>query len=298
MNDPNDGPVVKKRKPWLAALLSWLVPGLGQLYNGQWAKAVAFAAAGQVIIFVSGMWLLSSVAGMVAIPFIDFFLILAAAIEALVSAYRSKDFTARWFNRVGWYAAFVALVVVMFAVNRGVTVTIGVENYQVPAESMKPTIVSGDRIAVTKRIANEIRRNELLVFRSPYDDKTLVKRCVAGGLDTVEVRHKMLIVNGQPADEPFVQHSDDSEYQPPGAAIDRTQFQQHWEQGKLDQTFWVRDNFGPVVVPPGHLFMLGDNRDNSYDSRFWGPVDRTAVIGKPLYIYFSNDIKRIGMTLR
>jgi signal peptidase I len=92
---------------------------------------------------------------------------------------------------------------------------------------------------------------------------------VAG--DTVELRRKTLYVNGVPREESYIQNLD-------------TNVHSH-SQGP-------RDNMGPIVVPEGHIFMLGDNRDNSHDSRFWGPLPTSSVRGKAMFIYFSIDTTR------
>jgi signal peptidase I len=294
MNDP----VIKKRKPVLAALLSLLAPGLGQLYNGQWSKTLIAVIAAEILIAVNNYLLVATYPGLLTTYCLNAVFNIAFAVEAYRSAKKATEFVPRSFNRVGFYALFVVLAGALSLANSKISMIVGHEMYQVPMVSMAPTIQEGDRIMVGKRLTIHIDHNDLLVFRSPYDGKTLIKRCVALGNDTVEIRHKALWVNGKQVVEKYVKHDDNTEYPLPTAVIDRMQFQQYWEQGKLDQTNWVRDNFGPVVVPAGYLFTLGDNRDNSFDSRFWGPLDQSAVIGKPLYIYFSKDHKRIGATLR
>jgi len=177
------------------------------------------------------------------------------------------------------------------------------EAYEVPTESMVGTILPGDRlmadkfsygvnIPFTDKLVLRMTRprpGQIVVFKGPYDGKTLVKRCVAGPGDVVEVRHKRLFVNGRERDEPYVRHTDGAEYAAPGAVIDPAALQRYWEQGRLDQAHWVRDNFGPVTVPRDCYFMMGDNRDNSFDSRFWGPLPGTLVRGRPWVIFWSYD---------
>ncbi|MRR09113.1 signal peptidase I [bacterium] len=298
MNDPNDGPVVKKRKPWLAVLLSLLAPGLGQLYNGQWLKALIAAVATMLLLFGGGVLLLGSFAGLLVLLGAIVAWRIAVIADAFVMA-RMRDACApKWYNALIVYMAFFMACSIGGVAARWSLIVTHYEMYRVPSETMSPTIMSGDGIVVGKRSVRDIYRNELLVFRSPYDRKALVKRCVAVAGDTVEIRHKQLWVNGENAEGNFAHHTDQQEASMPLDVLLSCPPQIAWERGSFRRDLWRRDNFGPVVVPDGHLFMLGDNRDNSYDSRFWGPVDRTAVIGKPLYIYFSNDIKRIGMTLR
>jgi signal peptidase I len=124
-----------------------------------------------------------------------------------------------------------------------------------------------------------------------YTPLALVKRCVAVAGDTVEYRDKKLYVNGDLQDEPYVVHADGRilpGFEPaPGMA----EFQQAWEERRFFRTELsprVRDRFGPVVVPPGCIFVMGDNRDNSEDARFFGPLELRHVRGKPLVPYMST----------
>lgn len=122
-----------------------------------------------------------------------------------------------------------------------------------------------------------------------YIPNNFVKRCVAVAGDTVEYRHKLLYVNGRRQPEPYVVHGDARRL--PGLSPRPDNFQLAWEEGRFYRTRmspFVRDDFGPVVIPPGHLFMMGDNRDDSEDSRFWGPLPVEYVRGKPLVLYFSS----------
>lgn len=134
-----------------------------------------------------------------------------------------------------------------------------------------------------------------------YTPQNYVKRCVAVALDTVEYRNKRLYVNGVLQNEPYVIHSDltvlpslDSLVQfNPGLRRYVDNFQSEWEHRRFfrnrELSPFVRDNFGPVVIPPGHCMVMGDNRDNSEDSRFWGPLELRHVKGRPMVIYFSSS---------
>lgn len=156
-----------------------------------------------------------------------------------------------------------------------------VQAFWVPSGSMLPTIQIGDHIFVNKlaysvrlpligtelfRIA-EPKRGEVVVFVSPVDRSTdLIKRIVAVAGDTVEIRNKQLYVNGQHVVDPHA-HFEDDQISPSSP----------------------RDNFGPTVVPEGKFFVLGDNRDRSYDSRFWGFANVADVKGRATFIYWSRE---------
>jgi signal peptidase I len=123
-----------------------------------------------------------------------------------------------------------------------------------------------------------VERGDVVVFKYPEDPRRdFIKRCVAVGGDTVEMRAKQLFVNGEPVDEPYVVHKDPRIYPDlPGV-------------GSGPRNLRNRDNFGPYTVPEDHIFCLGDNRDNSSDSRFWGPVPLSYVKGRAVIIYWSYE---------
>ncbi len=161
-----------------------------------------------------------------------------------------------------------------------------VQAFKIPSGSMKPTLLVGDHILVLKFIYGtklpftdkrvlvftEPKRGDIIVFRFPKDrSRDFIKRVIGVGGDVVEERNKVVYVNGKPLNEPYVQHTD-NDIRP----LSRD----------------VRDNFGPVYVPEGKLFVMGDNRDQSYDSRYWGFVDIKDVKGKAFIIYWSWDSQR------
>ena len=126
------------------------------------------------------------------------------------------------------------------------------------------------------------KRTKNFVFYAP---RNFIKRCVAVEGDTVEVRNKVLYVNGKRVVEPYVVHKDYRFI--PGLVMPRSEYQRRWENREFINEERVRDNFGPVVVPEGCVFAMGDNRDLSLDSRYWGPVPYKNLKGSPLFIYFS-----------
>jgi signal peptidase I len=166
-----------------------------------------------------------------------------------------------------------------------------VQAFKIPSGSMEQNLLIGDHILVNKfaygatRFAWErtllpsrpVRRGDVVVFQFPADpERDFIKRCVGLPGDTVEMRDKALYVNGQTVgDEAYVYHSDARTF--PRLPL-------------LSESLWRRDNFGPYEVPAGQYFFLGDNRDNSNDSRFWGPVGQGAIKGRALLVYWSSDL--------
>lgn len=172
-----------------------------------------------------------------------------------------------------------------------------VQAFKIPTGSMENTLLVGDFLLVNKLIygpkipftdtrlpaIREPERGDIVVFKYPLDqDLDFVKRCVALPGDTVEMRNKALIVNGKKVEESYVHFM--SKRVVPGNPHNEKRNPIESPRFPLP-----RDNFGAFVVPEGKYFVLGDNRDNSSDSRVWGFVDRDLVIGTPLFIYFSWD---------
>jgi signal peptidase I len=158
-----------------------------------------------------------------------------------------------------------------------------VQAFKIPSGSMLPTLQIGDHILVNKfrygirlpilgeRVVKfaDPRRGDIIVFVYPVDPhKDFIKRVIGEPGDTVEIRHKQIFVNDQKIDDPNA----------------------HFVDGPGDQSrLTPRDNYGPVKVPPDKVFVMGDNRDRSYDSRFWGFVPLDDVKGKAFVIYWSWD---------
>jgi signal peptidase I len=158
-----------------------------------------------------------------------------------------------------------------------------VQAFKIPSGSMQNTLLVGDYILVNKFIygvkipftdtivvpVKEPKRGDIVVFKFPEDpSKDFIKRVVAVGGDTVQLVDKQVFVNGELQQDDFAVHTDQRVY---------------------PQGLQFRDNFGPITVPEGKLFTMGDNRDESNDSRFWGFVDVSAVRGKAFMIYWSWD---------
>ena len=159
--------------------------------------------------------------------------------------------------------------------------TFVVQAFKIPSGSMKETLQIGDHILVNKFIygiklpfvqktvipIKQPRKDDIIVFRYPENPKIdFIKRVVGVEGDIVEIRNKKLYVNDKLLDQEFAIHTDPH---------------------VIPAVYTKRDNFGPVIVPPDSFFVMGDNRDNSKDSRFWGFVNQKAIKGKAFMIYWS-----------
>ncbi len=271
------------RRRFLAALLSLLAPGVGQLYSGRVKKAVwlyglytAMAAA-----LYTGL-LGRSLATLGALVVALLALQVTAAVLAAVQTPAERPEPRRWFT--AWYGALAVFVVLVAAQSLVQTRLKRIKTFVHQSASMEPTIYIRERLmaALDAYSERDPRRGELALFE-PSDESGAVrmKRVVAVGGDTIEIRGKQLIVNGTPAVEPWAVHRHEEVFPTSDPPTERSR----------------RDNLEPYEIPTDHFFVLGDNRDYSYDSRFHGPVPRTALKGAPLYLYWSSDFSRIGQSL-
>jgi signal peptidase I len=171
-----------------------------------------------------------------------------------------------------------------------------IQAFKIPSESMKPTLLVGDHILVNKFIygiklripftalnyslipISSPKRNDVVVFIFPKEtDKDFIKRVIGLPGDTVQIKDKKIYINNQPMEDPYGTHID---------------------QRIIPEMEQPRDNTGPLVVPPNMIFVMGDNRDSSYDSRFWGFVDQKQVLGQAFIIYWSWDRTEFGVRWR
>jgi len=184
-----------------------------------------------------------------------------------------------------WVEA-IAIAVVLALVIR----TFAVQAFKIPSGSMESTLLIGDHILVNKFIygikipftsirvlpIKKPQRGEVIVFIYPVDKKKdFIKRVVGIEGDTVEIQDKKVFINGSPAESPFAVNTDND---------------------IMPGDVQPRDNYGPVVVPEDSLFVMGDNRDHSYDSRYWGFVNLEKIKGKAFMIYWSWN--KLNHTLR
>jgi signal peptidase I len=166
--------------------------------------------------------------------------------------------------------------------------TFVVQAFKIPSGSMENNLLIGDHLLVNKFVFGPtatpierallpmtgIHRLDIVVFKHPEDpERDLIKRVIGLPGETVELRDKKVYINGRPLDEPYVHFLEPPHGTRPGEVT----------------SYDVRENYGPVTVPPGQYFMMGDNRDNSEDSRYWGFLPRELVKGKAFVIYWSYE---------
>jgi signal peptidase I len=197
------------------------------------------------------------------------------------AAPRDKSVFREYFELIAETAVFVFFVM-----------TFVVQAFQIPTGSMEPTLLVGDFLLVNKLVYSlpviplekailprrDIRRQDIIVFKNPNKlNQDFVKRVIGLEGEKIEIKDKQVYVNDQPIAESYKVHNDTQVFTKNGFY-------------RYDDT--IRDNFGPVTVPKEHFFVMGDNRDNSYDSRYWSFLPMDNIKGKPWVIYFSYRAER------
>lgn len=263
----------KPRKWWIAILLSLLEPGLGQIYNGQARKGVIIL----LLPFLLLPGLLLCLNNSNVLIYLGVYVLLAVAYyiivigDAILNARKySSEYYPKKYNKVTIYIVIILLSIGFSTSLKYFIRSNYVQAFKIPAGSMEPTLLIGDHILVDRHIsARNPNRGDLIVFEYPEDpSKDFVKRVVAIGGDTVAIREKELYINNKLLKESYIVHK---------------------ELDVIPASENPRDNFGPVTVPAGSYFVMGDNRDRSYDSRFWGFVQKSKIKGTVKNIYWSWD---------
>jgi len=276
-------------RAWVAVVLSILLPGLGHLYAGRPLRGLVLLVALHVFAVAAILLALGAPGAVLRIAlFVLLFVIGASAapVDAARMARRAAPGRKRMYQR--WYAlAAVWLVATVIGpdwfigfVKRNVA-----EAFKIPTGSMNPTLLAGDYVLVSHRVPEPLQRGTVVVYYFDEKGTHYTHRAVGVPGDTLEMRDFRLYRNGKPADEPWA-HSDSGAPDPAGVAEFEWQRSRTLPGGRASPSY---GNWGPLVVPQDSVFVLGDDRNHSLDSRFRGFVPRSHVVATPAWIYFSRD---------
>lgn len=262
------------RKPWLAGLLTLATVGLGHHYGGNIKRGLLLFAGGQLVFLFACLCLLfyAPLGQSIAIAALLAFHLFCIMDAVKRAAPFKRHYTLKKENRWHYYLIyfFIGTCVVQPLFHGGLKRHVA-QAYRIPSGGMRHTLQIGDHI-VTNKLRfkySHPERGDIVVFPLPEDpEKYFLQRVVGLGGETLAIRDKQVFINAQPLDEPYAVHLD---------------------KRVLSATERPRDNLAPLTIPADALFVMGDNRDNSYDSRFWGVVQRAAVEGVATSIYWSWD---------
>lgn len=296
--------VIKKRRPWLAGLLSLVLPGLGQLYNQNIRLAWPLLAV-VILVTPAAKWLVTAIPPgtgltvMIAVFVGAFALLIFAVVQSVLQARSIGAVQPAWFNR--WYVyvgLYLLAGIASFAL--GMLPLPTSNSYNIPSRSMTPTLLVGDYLtAKANAFAGHLPlRGDIVVFELRED--TFVSRVVGLPGDRLQWKEGRLYLNGVLVDrrpiEDFLQAGDINPTLMPVA-----QYEETLSGGPTYRVVEAAGDVGPAddteefQVPNGHYFVAGDNRDASVDSRNGrGFVPLEALLDKPLFLYWSSDLSRIG----
>lgn len=296
----------RHRRWWLAAFLSLLLPGLGQLYAGRWRRALVFILATALfdLSFILGFWSFAQVLAhpngfrffaAIGLGFVVFRIV--TIVDAALVAWRTPAEAPAPYQR--WYV-YVALLCPWIAAGfiDGISPDTDTASYSIPSSSMTPTLQVGDFVVGARLLdTDELpTRGAIVTYIDADSSNTNIRRLIGLPGDIVEMRDGRLILNGTPVPtEPAGTYRNQSfgdldmlrETLPDGTSylvLDKG------PNGPLD-------DMPPLLVPNGHVFLFGDNRDNARDDRVQGPTPIDALEARILYVYWSRDLARIGEPL-
>jgi signal peptidase I len=282
-DDATSAPEPSRRRPLVAVLLSLIVPGAGHLYAGRVVKGLVLWLAGSALTWLAlVLGVASTFTGMALLLVAAFGYWIGLAVSAALDARRSGSIRlgrGRWVAVAGLLAVQVALGALP------IRSWLPVRSFRIPSGSMEPAVQVGDHLIADMRAwhRRDPQRGDLVIFRHPENPAILVLDRVIGlPGERIDLQDKRVYIDGRPIEDRWATHSDSRTYS--GSPF-------------YPPLVVARDQFGPLVIPEGAVFVMGDNRDNSRDSRFLGPIDRSLLIGRPLYIYWSRDRDRIGRSL-
>ena len=279
-SQPSDEPArAAERRPALALVANLLIPPVGHFYVGAARRGVLLGLAVRAITAASVLPILivPGLASMVAALLVAIAMTLVMVVDGVVLARRERHgYRPRSYNR--WYV-YVGVAALSLALGSVLSTAIRtqIKAYRMPAASMSPTLLDGDYFFADRTPGRRLEphRGDVIVFPYPGDPtKDFAKRVIGLPNDVIEIKDKRVSVNATALHEPYVVYADSSV-----------------RPRDLDP----RDNFGPYLLGPDQLFVMGDNRDNSNDSRYWGPLHRRAVRGKAIVIYWSWDKEKASV---
>ena len=271
------------RRPWLAVVLTLLAPGLGQLYAGEAWRGILLMLGFDSLF--AGMLLLKiprSFPGLIVFLLAILSYFVWSAWDAARTAHYRPIYTLRPFNR--WYL-YILLTVAGGLLASQIIRFSPVRTFRLASANMEPSIHEGDRFMadLTRYGRSAPVRGDVVLFEREGLRSWSVARVIALPGEEIGIRNKRVLLDGQPLSDRWAHHTD-PEIHPVNALF----------PGPLRQ----RDQYPARIVPEGTVFLLGDSRDNSYDSRFLGPVPVSALRGRVQYVYWSADEARIGRSLK
>ena len=262
----------KKRSKIISLLLSILTPGLGHLYNGKLVWAVAIPIIFFIIYYIIYYFLLiKSFTFFLIFILFAIYVYIFSIVHSIVMAKRNTNYQLKSYNRVYIYILWPILY---FGLVSLLPINNSIRPFNIPTNSMKNTLQTGDMIFADMDYykSMKVKRNDIVIFDAPESPhKLIIKRAIAFEGERISIVNGKIFINEKEykEDNPNIIYEND-----------------------------IYSDFPETTIPKDHIFFLGDNRPNSLDSRMFGSIPEESVRGKPLYIYFSNSLGRMGINLQ
>ena len=302
----------KPRRPWVAALLTLLAPGLGHWYSGRIRRGLVLFAVdfllGLPIVFVLSTSVLNKFLALLLFGISIAFFLYCIVDAVVIASGKRESCELSKFNKWYVYAGYFVISILLSELFMSAVIfPYFVEVYSMPTGSMDPTLIIGDHILVNKRIyrKGEPHRGDLIVFKYPENPSiTYVKRLIGLPGEIIEIKHRTVYVNDRSLKETYTRYINPSSiqdhYGPFYVPCKGDKLEVHGSaitvNGKImDAEVLLTEREGipfisePYSVPQDHYFTLGDNRDNSLDSRYWGAVPGDYVLGKAIVVLWSFE---------
>ncbi len=296
--------IEKPRNPWLASVLNIVVPGVGQIYNGQLKLGLFIILISSFLIpvFLTNPGIvahLNVMASVIIAGVLGVGIRIGAVIHSFIKARRLSNYQLQKYNN-GWVYLLLCIAISVFSLVSQSLPT-GIKSYHIPSAAMLPALEINDYIYVLKKTPclscpDPVRRGDIWVFEYP-DDRTItfVKRIIGLPGDTVWIEGSKVVVNGVElnrgtCEDDIITPLKDDDL--PGGKQEYKCFYEGSDEKEYEVLY--KDSashvgYGPETIPDGSVFVLGDNRDNSNDSRFWGVVPMSNLIGRFEFIYYSDS---------
>lgn len=303
IDEPKEQDLIKPRKPFVALFLSLLIPGWGQLYNGQVKRGAFLYVMMYVLLLIWGITRLSTLFwGMVILVGLEIILRIYAMGDAYQGAKKRQDYQPKAYNT--WYTQLLLLVGYVVFVNMiEVKDIIRVESFKIPTPSSEPTIKVGDFIISDLAAYNnsEVAYGDIVSFE--HEGGRWMFRIIALPNDAIAIENHIPIINGVACE---VQHLEDftvNRGRRMGGIVGVELLEEvlpngHRHQIYRDKGRFNSDNMDLMAVPEGSYFLMGDNRSNATDSRVFGVVRREQIKGQIIYAYWGASKDRMNLDFR
>jgi len=290
--------MIKRRKPFSALLLS-IIPGLGQIYNGQLRKGLVFLSIDLLVPIAFGLTgILNNLNGLVTLVVFSISFIIYRMTDGFIQAKKLINYELKSYNKWYVYLSFViALGIVRTFLD--LPASTGIQTFKIPTPSMNPTMQPGDRVVASLNYYNNnpIQQGDIVVFNSPQGG-IWTFRVIGLANDSIEINEGKVYVNNQ-----LNELTTTKEYVLDDQEV--IQYQEQINPTKAIKTLRYKkilmidtQTFGKTRIPDNEYFLMGDNRDNAYDSRFIGTIKKDDILGRVIYSYWGSTSDRINIDFK